>query len=204
MNLEKLTILHEHYRDTRLVLQGELAVRERYFYLVFAGLLLALFDIATPDGGANTLADLLAARWGLPSSPDLRYVHSLLWLLLLAFVVRYLQTRLSIERYAGYIRNLEATLSSEIDGAFTGEGDRFPGEYPHWLNIARHLETIAYPIVLSVVAITWTFQQVHSPRPWHWTVSFDVFVTGFMLAWTAMYFVAFRYVSSFYRRRHRQ
>src|SRR5262245_39846269 len=100
---DPLVVLHDHYRDTCSVMRGQRAARDRYFYLVLGVLAVSLFDIATPQGFASAIADVLRAKAQLSSTPDLTYVRSLLWLLLLGLTVRYCQSALAVERQYKYV-----------------------------------------------------------------------------------------------------
>src|SRR4051812_3099514 len=111
MDADKLAILHDHYRDTCSVIRGHRAARDRYFYFVLAALAVALFDIATPQGFASTIADVLKSKAQLSSTPDLGYIRSLLWFLLLGFTVRYCQSALAVERQYAYVHKVETLLS---------------------------------------------------------------------------------------------
>ena len=62
MTSDKLSLLHEHYRDTCAILQSQRRARDRYFYLVVFVLAVALFDWATPEGFAAAVGDVLRAR----------------------------------------------------------------------------------------------------------------------------------------------
>ena len=124
MDADKLAIVHEHYRDTCTVMQNQRAARDRYFYLVLAVLGIALFDVATPQGFASAVGDVLKSQMQMSAAPDLGYVRSLLWFLLLGFTIRYCQTALAVERQYAYVHKLESLLSTHVEGAFTREGDR--------------------------------------------------------------------------------
>src|SRR5438552_1055866 len=115
MDADKLAILHDHYRDTCTVMQSQRAARDRYFYFVLAVLGIALFDVATPQGFATTVGDVLKSKMQLSVAPDLGYIRSLLWFLLLGFTIRYCQTALAVERQYGYVHKLESLLSAHFE-----------------------------------------------------------------------------------------
>lgn len=191
MESEKLAILHDHYRDTCSVMQGQRAARDRYFYFVLAVLAIALFDIAAPQGFASTIADVLKSKAQLSSTPDLGYIRSLLWFLLLGFTVRYCQSALAVERQYSYVHKLESLLSTHVEGAFTREGEAYLSDYPLFLDWAHYLYTLVFPLLLSAVAIVWTYRQIPGPRPWPWAVWFDGVVTAAILISIGTYLVAF-------------
>ncbi len=191
MDADKLTIVHDHYRDTCGVMQEQRATRDRYFYLVLAVLGIALFDVAAPQGFASAVGDVLKSQLQLSAAPDLGYIRSLLWFLLLGFTVRYCQTALAVERQYTYVHELELLLSTHVEGAFTREGEAYLSDYPLFLDWAHYLYTLVFPLLLSVVAIVWTYRQIPGSWPWPFAVWFDGLVTLAILASIGLYLVAF-------------
>lgn len=182
----KAEILHEHYRDTCGVMQGLRVSRDRCFYLVIAVLAAALFDVATPQGFATAVGDLLKARLGLSNALDLAYVRSILWFLLLGLTLRYSQLTLNLERQYGYVHKLEEVLQEAVHPAFQREGSAYLDDYPRFLTWAHFLYTVAFPLLLCVVALGWTYRQFPS-RPWPWTVWFNLAVTVLLLVSVGLY-----------------
>lgn len=191
MDADKLAIVHDHYRDTCTVMQDQRAARDRYFYLVLAVLGIALFDVATPQGFASSVSDVLKSKMQMSAAPDLGYIRSLLWFLLLGFTIRYCQTALAVERQYAYVHKLESMLSTHFEGAFTREGDAYLSDYPLFLDWAHYLYTLVFPLLLSAVAIVWMYRQIPGSWPWPLAVWFDGFVTMAILASIGMYLVAF-------------
>lgn len=182
----KAELLHEHYRDTCGVMQGLRVSRDRCFYLVIAVLAAALFDVATPQGFATAVGDLLKARLGLSNALDLAYVRSVLWFLLLGLTLRYSQLTLNLERQYDYVHKLEAALQEEVHPAFRREGSAYLEDYPRFLTWAHFLYTIVFPLLLCVIALGWTYRQF--PRwPWPWTVWFNLAVTVMLLVSVGLY-----------------
>ncbi len=128
MEPAQFEILHEHYRDSCTVMQGQRAARDRYFYLVIAVVAVAWFDVVAPQDFAAIVGDALKTRLQLPIAPDLGYLRSILWFLLLGLTVRYCQTALSVERHYDYIHDIEALLSKHVHEAFGREGNGLPLE----------------------------------------------------------------------------
>ena len=191
MTSDKLSLLHEHYRDTCAVLQGQRRARDRYFYLVVVVLAVALFDWATPEGFAGAVGDVLRARLQISHPPNLAYVRSVLWFLLLGLTVRYCQAALGIERQYTYVHQLEATLARHVGSGFRREGEAYLSDYPAFLIWAHYLYSLVFPVLLAVVAIGWTYQQVQRQPRWSLPVWFDCAVTLMLLASLAMYLHAF-------------
>lgn len=182
----QVELLHEHYRDTCGVMQSQRASRDRHFYLVIAVLGLAMFDVATPQGFAAVIGEVLKSQFNLASSPDLAYVRSILWFLLLGLTVRYSQVTLNLERQFDYIHELEVVLQQHVHEVFRREGSAYLERYPRFLDWAHFLYTIVFPLLLCVVAIAWTYRQVPSGS-WPVTAWFNLTVTILLLISVALY-----------------
>ncbi len=194
---DTLALLHEHYRDTCGGMAEQRGKRDRYFYLVLAVLAIALFDLTAPEGFATTVADVLKTRLGLSVAPDLSYVRSFLWVLLLGLTVRYGQAALGVERLYIYLATLEEALFSQVGVGFRREGAAYRGYNPFFLKWAHHLYTSVFPVVLAVVVVVWAWRQ-SSGLLWPvgssiWSVAawFNWLVAIAILASIGMYLHAF-------------
>jgi hypothetical protein len=203
MNPETLTLLHEHYRDTCGMMQDLRKARDRYFYLTLLVLGITLFDVAVPADFATTIADVLRARLALSTAPNLAYVRCLLWFLLLGLTIRYGQSALAVERQYNYVHDLEAELAAQVGKGFRREGDAYLKDYPLFLSWAHYLYSLVFPLVLSVVVVVWTWQQIPGPPwpfgpPWSFAIWFNTIVTTAILVSIGLYLHAFHR-----RRQHR-
>ena len=187
MDTAKLAMLHDHYRDTCGVMQAQRSSRDRYFYFVIGVLGIVLFDVATPDGFAVMTAAVLKAQFQLASAPDLAYVRSLLWFLLLGFTIRYCQAALAVERQYKYVHGLEEILSAEIPGAFSREGKTYLSQYPLFLTWAHYLYTLLFPVLLCGIALGWSLRQIPDGWPWPFAVLFDWIITLLILVSVGLY-----------------
>ena len=191
MTSDKLAFLHEHYRDTCAVMQSQRHARDRYFYLIVIILAVVLFDLAAPDGFAGAVGDMLRARLQLSSAPNLTYVRSVLWFLLLGLTVRYCQAALGIERQYTYVHQLEATLARHVGSGFRREGEAYLSDYPVFLSWAHYLYSLVFPVLLAAVAVGWTYRQIRCQPLGSLAVWFDCAVTLMLLVSLAMYLHAF-------------
>lgn len=185
MTAENLGILHEHYRDSCGVMQAHRIARDRYFYLVLAVQAITLYDLAAPADFASTMAALLQAQLELSIAPNLSYIRSLIWFLLLGLTVRYGQSAINVERQYEYVHRLEAILNKQVGEGFSREGAAYLSNYPPFLQWAHTLYTIVFPLLLSAVVVAWTIKQTPGP-PWPigsgvWAVT-DWFNTAVALA----------------------
>lgn len=189
MESPQLDILHEHYRDSCSLMQGQRTARDRYFYLVIAVVTVAWFDVVTPQDFSAIVGEILKSHFQLTVAPDLAYLRSVLWFLLLGITIRYFQTSLSVERSYDYIHDLEAVLAKEVHNAFGREGAAYLSKYPLFLRWAHFLYVIATPAILLAVVFRWTVAQLRAWNPAHWTGLdwFDVLVSAAIAVSVVLY-----------------
>lgn len=193
MDPVQLELLHEHYRDSCTLMQGQRAARDRYFYMVIAVIAIAWFDVVAPQDSSAIVGEALKTRLQLTIPPNLAYLRSVLWFLLLGLTVRYLQTSLSVERSYDYIHDVEELLAEKIHRVFAREGAAYLSKYPLFLTWAHYLYVVAVPILLLVVVAAWTHAQIPGLNPllWPGLVWFDFLVSGAIVISVFLYW-AFR------------
>lgn len=181
MHLEpaQLEILHEHYRDSCTVMQGQRTARDRYFYMMIAVIAVAWFDVVAPQNFATIIGDALKTKLQLTVAPDLAYLRSVLWFLLLGLTVRYCQAALSVERSYDYIHDVEQILAEQVHKRFAREGSAYLSKYPLFLQWTHYLYVVAAPLLLLAVVATWTRAQIPDWNAWTWSglVWFDCLVS---------------------------
>lgn len=154
MQEHKLSLLHDHYKDTYANIQNYLRLRDRLFAYVLVVVTLMLFQIYSPLGSAAAISEVLTKKLELKTPIDISFLSSIIWFTLLSLVVRYYQTVVLIERQYDYIHNLEDQLCPEYDGkAFTREGKCYLMRYPLFLKWVWILYTIVFPILLLLVVV---------------------------------------------------
>lgn len=155
MDEHRLSLLHDHYKETFTHIQDYLKLRDRLFAYVLVVVTLMLFQMYSPSGSSAAISDLLKKKLELSNPIEISFLSSIVWFALLSLVVRYYQTVVHIERQYDYIHKIEDQLSSEFDGkTFTREGKSYLKNYPIFSSWAWILYTIVFPCLLSVVVLT--------------------------------------------------
>lgn len=192
MELEKLTLLHEHYRDSCSLVSAYRSARDRYFYLILAVLTVIFFDMYAPKGFSVIVSDFLKKRLESTSAPDLRYLKSVITFLLLGVTLRYCQVALLLERQYRYIHELETALSVEFPSpAFTREGKAYLADYPLFSTWAHYLYTAIFPLWLAVLVFYRIVRELPWGRPWAGLDWFDLAVGAAILLSLVFYLWAF-------------
>lgn len=182
----QLQLLHEHYRDSCSVAQGIRGSRDRYFYSILAVLTLVLFNIYSPADYSAIVSEAFAKRLDVARAPDLGYLRSVVWVLLLGLTIRYCQAVLHLERVYNYLHSLEAELARELGQVFGREGRAYLADYPAFLNWAHRLYTVLFPILLVVVVVAAAVAETAS-RPWPWLVYFDLGIAAILCVLVGLY-----------------
>jgi len=148
-----LETLNDHYKDSFAYLQYHLKIRDKLFFLIILIIIVMLYQIYSPEASGVAIAGFIANRMNLEqSSVDISFFSSVIWFGLLAFILRYFQTVIHIERQYVYIHNLEGQLSSFYkDNVFTREGESYSNNYPLFSNASWIFYTIVFPILLIIV-----------------------------------------------------
>jgi hypothetical protein len=114
MESNKLALLHQHYRDSCALMQKQRTARDRYFYLVLLVVSVLSFDVVAPLDFTSIAEQAIKKKFDLTAIPNLSYLRSVLWFVLLGLIVRYFQTSLSVERSYDYIHDLEEVLARSM------------------------------------------------------------------------------------------
>ena len=191
MEPSELALLHEHYRDTCTVMQHHRGARDRYFYFVLATVAVVLFDVVAPQDFSVVIGEALKAKLSLSVAPNLAYLRSIVWFLLLGLTIRYCQTALLVERQYEYVHHLEAQLSKHVQGGFTRESVAYLSNYPLFLHWAHYLYTLVSPLLLVGVVVAWTRVQIPGWPPWPGLVWFDCAVSVAIVVSVVLYLIGF-------------
>lgn len=152
---KKLEILHDHYKDTFVHIKDYLKLRDKLLFLILLVITLMLFQIYSPQESGEAVSQLITGKLALQQPIDISFIGSILWFSLLAFVVRYFQTVVHIERQYKYIHELEEHLSSNYDSpAFTREGKSYLSGYPLFSTWTWILYTVIFPVLLLIVVFS--------------------------------------------------
>lgn len=151
---KKIELLNDHYKDTFVYLKETLRLRDRLFVFILLTITLLFFQLYSPDEAGTVIEAFIKKNLELEDAISIAFVGTVIWFALLAFVMRYFQTVIFIERQYKYIHRLEDQLSSHYDDkAFTREGKSYLKNYPLFSNWAYYLYTMIFPILLIVVVV---------------------------------------------------
>lgn len=190
---KKIELLTDHYKDTFVHLTEYRKLRDRLFSLILLTITLLLFQIYSPTEAGAAIGQFIAKKLELQNAINISFIGSIIWFALLGFVIRYFQTVIHIERQYDYIHNLEEQISNHYKGkAFTREGKSYLTNYPLFSNWTHILYTIAFPLLLMVVVIIKTANEIYFSTNISFLLAFN-FITALcvlistVLYWRAIY-----------------
>ena len=184
----KFQILSDHYKDSFSYLQKFLKQRERFFFLILIIVTLMLFQIYSPADSGKVISQFVTNELGLEDSIDIAFIGSIIWFLLLSFVVRYFQTVVYIERQYNYIHKLEDQLSLFYNNdVFTREGKSYLSNYPLFSKWVSKLYTIIFPFLLLFVILTKIITEISNITNGSQLVYINVIIFSCIFISTVLY-----------------
>ena len=187
----KVEVLHAHYVDTFTQIRNALAQRDRLFaYIVFA-VSVMLLQVVAPEDTDTAIGKLVLEKLSLSGTFSLGVIGTILWFVLLGFVIRYFQTVIYIERQYEYIHALEELLAANYDGiAFTREGKSYLSDYPLFSKWTWAVYTIAFPLLLVLVLAVKLATEFYRATTLDWLFAFNALTFGAISVSVALYLVS--------------
>ncbi len=164
----RFEVLHGHYGETFSNIELAVKKRDRLFSLILVFLAVFLLQLASPAETEKTLSIAVGAKLGLKDPVPISVLGSVLWLAVAAFVVRYYQSVIHLERNYTYIHLLEQQLASFYKKtAFTREGESYLKKYSSFSQWVWWLHMVAFPILMVfALGSKWTFELFDLSLPW--------------------------------------
>jgi len=148
---QRLTILHDHYKETFARIRELERSRDRHFLIVIALYGFLAVQIAYPAqlSGSIESITVLGTQLEMGRLP-LATLLSATWVFTLAIGLRYCQGSLAIDRQYPYLHELERTISPLVGGGqlYQREGDVYLRKYPVLLNGAWLAYVVLFPLIL--------------------------------------------------------
>jgi hypothetical protein len=151
---KKIELLNDHYKDTFAYLKETMRLRDRLFVFILLTITLLFFQLYSPTEAGTLIEAFIKKNLELENAISITFIGTVIWFALLAFVMRYFQTVIFIERQNKYMHRLEEQLSPYYeDKAFTREGRSYLKNYPMFSSWAYQLYTWIFPILLIFVVL---------------------------------------------------
>lgn len=169
----KLSILHDHYKESFSFIREREKNRDRMF-LVIVGLMGALFFVNKYPGQLPSGLEVNAAvtKFNLNRLP-VEVVVSALWTIFLAYSLRYCQSIVWLERQYTYLHLLEEKISQLLGDpeVYRREGKIYNEDYPMVSWWVWGVYTLLFPgiMIVTTIALLWVeWENKTMPRAFLW------------------------------------
>ncbi|MCD6556422.1 MAG: hypothetical protein J7K64_04440 [Bacteroidales bacterium] len=152
----KLQILHDHYLETCQIIRDSIKLRDKLVFLVIVVLAVLIAYSFWPSSSIEALSYAVKEKFGVPLNINPNVLSTIIWISLLAIVMRYTQAVVYIERQYLYIHKIEKSLSEKYNNKaiFTREGVNYLKKYPPYSNWICFIYTTILPVVLLIFVFT--------------------------------------------------
>lgn len=185
---KKLEVLNDHYKDSVNYLQAFLRNRDKFFFYILITISVMLYQIYLPIDAKDMVGDLITKTLNLNKAVDASYVGTIIWFILLAFIVRYFQTVVYIENQYKYIHKLEDQLCAFYNNnAFTREGQTYLRNYKKFSKWIKKLYSIVFPLLLVLVIISKIYNEVVYANSLSILLIFNIFIFFSIIFFVLLY-----------------
>ncbi len=187
---EKLTLLHDHYKETFALIREREMQRDRLFLWLLVIFAVLVIEIQYPANFHGVLGHVNVAgnSIDLQQLPLARLLN-VSWVFTAAFVLKYCQVAKAVERQYTYLHLLEDRISDGLGDAdlYRREGRAYLEQYPHLLNWAWVYYTILFPAALAIAVVYLLVVECVSLQGSVFSKAFDVVFGVSILASLALY-----------------
>ena len=147
---EWIKILLQHHQDTFSHTRIYVGMRDRSFFFVLIALAATVFESATPGGGGGLIAAMFARVIGPGVIVHADFLSCLLWFLLFAFVLRYYQLNVTVQRQYTFLHLLEGEMTTLYgrNYVFERESRSYLAQHPVFSTCVDYLYTWLFPLLL--------------------------------------------------------
>ncbi len=187
---DKLSLLHDHYKETFALIRERETQRDRLFLWLLVIFALLVIEIQYPANFNGVLGHLNVAGNDIDLQRlPLSRLLNVSWVFTAAFVLKYCQVAKSVERQYMYLHLLEDRISDRLGDAdvYRREGRAYQEKYPHLLNWAWVYYTILFPAALTVAVVYLLVVECASLQASVLSKAFDVVFGVSVLASLGLY-----------------
>lgn len=190
MPADLVAVLYDHYKETCSIIGEAVKRRDRAMLFVIVAAGFFAFQTIFPSAADLAVTDYLNFKFGLTLQIDLSVIGNVVWLMVLLFTLRYLQTAVFVERQYAYLHKLEDKLNAAVgQDIVTREGKSYLAAYPWFSDWMWILYTIVFPLLLLLVTCTKiTGEWLHVPASGgSFSLFFDSLIFVLLFVTTGLY-----------------
>jgi hypothetical protein len=157
--MDKNELLYDHYKETNFLQLEAIKSRNTAFILLCIGITLLFCFLLDPVGVFESIYEMIKEYFSLELPFKSTIIQSFVWVMVLYFFIRYIQTSIYIERQYKYLEELEDTISKNYEIKFYRESKNYEDNYPKILKIISVIYVWVFPILsIFIIALKIYFE----------------------------------------------
>lgn len=184
---EKFQQLYDHYKESDELRRKDQIDRNKFFVWLCVVEAVSFLFIFRPDDISSAFSEGFNSRFGTHIVLGLGIFQTLLWVLTLYIMIRYIQSTLSVERLYTYQRDLEEKMT-EMGIPIQREGKNYDSEYPMVSNFIDLFYKMLCPVFFFVLNIVRIIQEYKTVSHVTWHFGFDAILCIVLEIITWFYF----------------
>ena len=150
--MDSLEVLYDHYKETFSLSKEAQSRRNKSFIILCVLEALSFFLLIRPEKAIELIHEGINKELDLALHLSNTIIQTLIWLLIVYVMIRYVQDVLYVERQYKYLENLEKELSSTHHiKVFEREGTNYQKDYPMVLNFIDLFYKMLMPILFALI-----------------------------------------------------
>ena len=158
--MEKLDMLYDHYKETFKLNKEAQSRRNKNFIILSSLEAFLFFLLIRPEKAFELITSKISKELNMSLQLSNSIIQTLIWLLIVYIMIRYVQDMLYVERQYLYLNKLEKEISylSSTD-IFSREGENYQKDYPIVLNLIDLFYKILMPVFFMVINIIRIYKE---------------------------------------------
>lgn len=152
--MDILDVLYDHYKETFSLSKEAQGRRNKSFVILCVLEAVSFLLLIRPEMAFELILKGINKDIETPLQLSNTIIQTLIWLLIVYVMIRYIQDMLYIERQYTYLDKLEKEISNlTISGIFSREGENYQRNYPMVLNFIDLFYKMLMPILFALINI---------------------------------------------------
>ncbi|OQX22742.1 MAG: hypothetical protein BWK80_29575 [Desulfobacteraceae bacterium IS3] len=184
----KINILIDHYNRQTEINRNERLLRDKLYYAVIFIIAIMFLLISNPSQTQGDIIGFINKISDFNFSVSFNVLNSLLWVMLLFFLLQLYRLNISIEKNYEYIHLMEQKIASLVgdNEAFSKEGKFYLTNYPKLLNFSHNFYSYITPLLIFLVSFLKISIEIKTS--FSWFLLFDIAVFGLVFTVIWLYF----------------
>lgn len=150
--MENLEMLYDHYKETFKLSKEAQSRRNKSFIILCVLEAFSFFLLVRPKKAFEIISSGISKELDVSLQLSNAIIQTLIWLLIVYVMIRYIQDMLYVERQYSYLSNLEKEISQiSLTNIFSREGKNYQKDYPIVLNLIDLFYKMLMPMFFMAI-----------------------------------------------------